>query len=117
MSSALRKAAQQALEALILAPTIKVWTSDDDYCEQESPECKAAITALRAALAEPEPDDPAIHFCHRFAILMECMVLSNDSNLDKYWDEAHALLDGYNSARDKWMEAQGQPYVSGFGKD
>ena len=50
----LRKAAQQALEVLILAPTIKVWTSDDDYCEQESPECKAAITALRTALAEPE---------------------------------------------------------------
>jgi hypothetical protein len=52
----LRKAAQQALEVLILAPTIKVWTSDDDYCEQESPECKAAITALRAALAEPEQE-------------------------------------------------------------
>ena len=61
--------------------------------------------------------DPASHFCHRFAILMECMLLSNDINLDRYWDEAHALLDEYNSARDKWMEAQGQPYVSGFGKD
>tara|TARA_R110000868_G_scaffold284131_1_gene544608 strand:+ start:869 stop:1177 length:309 start_codon:yes stop_codon:yes gene_type:complete len=71
--------------------------------------CNAHIKALES--------DPAIHFCHRFAILMECMVLSNDSNLDKYWDEAHALLDGYNSARDKWMEAQGQPDVSGFGKD
>ena len=54
MSSALRQAAQQALEVLILAPTIKVWTSDDDYCEQESPECKAAITALRAALDWPD---------------------------------------------------------------
>lgn len=62
-------------------------------------------------------NDPAIHFCHRFAILMEGMLLSNDINLDKYWDEAHTLLDEYNSARDKWMEAQGQPYVSGFGKD
>lgn len=61
--------------------------------------------------------DPAIHFCHRFAILMESMLLTNDVNLDKYWDEAHALLDEYNSARDKWMEAHGQPYVSGFGKD
>lgn len=71
----------------------------------------------QAALAEPQIDDPAIHFCHRFAILMECMLLSNDINLDKYWDEAHALLDGYNAARDKWMEAQGQPYVSVFGKD
>lgn len=61
--------------------------------------------------------DPAIHFCHRFAILMECMVLTNDVDLDKYWDEVHALLDEYNTARDKWMEEQGQPYVSGFGKD
>lgn len=61
--------------------------------------------------------DPASHFCHRFAILMECMMLTEDVTLDKYWDEAHALLDEYNSARDKWMEAQGQPYVSGFGKD
>lgn len=61
--------------------------------------------------------DPAIHFCHRFAILMESMLLSNDSNLNTYWDAAHALLDEYKAARDKWMEAQGQPYVSGFGKD
>lgn len=71
--------------------------------------CNAYIKALES--------DPAIHFCHRFAILMECMMLTNDVDLDRYWDEAHALLDGYNAARDKWMEAQGQPYVSGFGKD
>ncbi len=102
----LREAAQQALEAMDYMLNNGEW-----YQAQERAD------ALRAALAEPEYDDPAIHFCHRFAILMECMVLSNDSNLDKYWDEAHALLDGYNSARDKWMEAHGQPYVSGFGKD
>ena len=59
--------------------------------------------------------DPASHFCHRFAILMESMLLTKDIN--GYWDEAHTLLHEYNSARDKWMEAQGQPYVSGFGKD
>ena len=64
-------------------------------------------------LAQPE-SDPAIHYCHRFAILMECVMLGG---VDKYWHEAHALLDEYNSARDKWMEAHGQPYVSGFGKD
>ena len=61
--------------------------------------------------------DPASHFCHRFALLMESMLLTEDVSLDKYWGEAHALLDEYNAARDKWMEAQGQPYVSGFGKD
>ena len=103
--SNLREAAQQALEAL------------EDPWKAGAEGVADAITALKAALAEPQIEDPAIHFCHRFAILMECMVLSNDSNLDKYWDEAHALLDGYNAARDKWMEAQGQPYVSGFGKD
>ena len=100
----LRTAAQQALEAL---------EGGADSWQLVGP----AIDALKAALAEPQIDDPAIHFCHRFAILMECMLLSNDINLNKYWDEAHALLDEYNSARDKWMEAQGQPYVSGFGKD
>lgn len=59
-------------------------------------------------------EDPAIHFCHRFAILMECVMLGG---VDKYWDEMGTLLDEYHKARDTWAEAQGQPYVSGFGKD
>ena len=109
----LRTAAQQALEALRTG----VRSINHLGGTKEAVPLHEAITALKAALAEPEPDDPASHFCHRFAILMESMLLTNDSNLDKYWDEAHALLDEYNSARDKWMEAQGQPYVSGFGKD
>lgn len=104
--SNLREAAQQALEAYEKSQRWPFGVRPDKE-----------FAALRAALAEPQIEDPAIHFCHRFAILMECMMLSNDSNLDRYWDEAHALLDGYNAARDKWMEAQGQPYVSGFGKD
>ena len=57
--------------------------------------------------------DPAYDYCHRLAIMLECMAL----NADKNWDAACALLDEYNAARDKWAEAQGQPYVSGFGKD
>jgi len=101
----LRTAAQQALVALE-----NPWAVGPEGVAN-------AITALRAALAEPEPDDPASHFCHRFAILMESMLLTEDVNLNRYWDVAHALLDEYNAARDKWMEAQGQPYVSGFGKD
>ena len=116
----LREAAQQALDALngVLdtygEPLDLLSISGGTY---EALQCRDAITHLRTALAEPQIDDPASHFCHRFAILMECMLLSNDINLDKYWDVAHALLDEYNSARDKRMEAQGQPYVSGFGKD
>jgi hypothetical protein len=58
--------------------------------------------------------DPALHFCHRFAILMECVMLGG---VDKYWDEMGTLLDEYHKARDAWATAQGQPYVSGFGKD
>lgn len=57
--------------------------------------------------------DPAYEYCHRLAIMLECMAL----NADKNFDAACALLDEYNAARDKWAEAQGQPYVSGFGKD
>ena len=61
--------------------------------------------------------DPSSHFCHRFAILLECMVITNAVTLDSYWQEVHVLLNEYHEARDKWMEAQGQPYVSGFGRD
>ena len=74
------------------------WVSETwDQCQQ-------------AAWAE----DPAIHYCHRFAILMECVMLGG---ADKYWDEMGTLLDEYHKARDAWMTAHGQPYVSGFGKD
>ncbi len=58
--------------------------------------------------------DPALHFCHRFAILMECVMLGG---VDKHWDEMGTLLDEYNKALDTWAVAHGQPYVSGFGKD
>jgi len=49
----LREAAQQALDVL-QTPTIKTWTGDDDYIERDHPEREAAITNLRAALAEPD---------------------------------------------------------------
>lgn len=61
-----------------------------------------------------ELNDPAVTYCHRFAILMECVMLGG---VDKYWDEMGTLLDEYHKARDAWMTAHGQPYVSGFGKD
>ena len=59
--------------------------------------------------------DPALAFCHRFAVLMECMVLPNKQ--DPYWAEANNLLAEYNEAQHKWREAMGEPYGSGFGKD
>lgn len=59
--------------------------------------------------------DPALEFCHRFAVLMECMLLADDAN--KYWHEATHLLHDYHEADHKWREAMGEPYVSGFGKD
>jgi len=57
--------------------------------------------------------DPDYDYCHRLAILLECMTLDSHRS----FDDACALLDEYYAARDKWAEAQGQPYVSGFGKD
>ncbi len=105
---------------------------------QASPIAREAAEALRQALAQPEQEpvklswadigvtslplrplememnDPAVTYCHRFAILMECVMLGG---ADKYWDEMGTLLDEYHKARDAWAEAHGQPYVSGFGKD
>lgn len=49
----LREAAKMALEALLLS-TPKPRQSDDDYAEQGWKEHKAAITALRAALADTQ---------------------------------------------------------------
>ena len=49
----LRQAAQQALEALTLSIP-KPRPADDDYAELGWKEHNAAITALRAALAEPQ---------------------------------------------------------------
>jgi hypothetical protein len=65
------------------------------------------LAALRA--------DPAYEFCHRFVVLMECMVLSNKQ--DSYWAEATALLSEYEGANNSWRLSMGEPYVSGFGKD
>ena len=59
--------------------------------------------------------DPAIHFAHRFAVVLECMVHSEYPN--DYWTEATTLLSEYHEAQDKWREMMGEPYVSGFGKD
>lgn len=93
-----------------------------DECEQSAEEWlqevetrKQAAAELRRLHDENEAlrSDPAYDYCHRLAIMLECMTL----NADKNFDAACALLDEYNAARDKWAEAQGQPYVSGFGKD
>ena len=59
-------------------------------------------------------EDPALHYCHRFAILMECVMLGG---VDKYWDEMGTLLDEYHKAQEWWRHQMGEPYVSGFGKD
>lgn len=79
-------------------PTIAAWHRQDELRQE--------LQSMRS--------DPAIHYCHRFAILMECVMLGG---VDKYWDEMGTLLDEYHKARDAWMTAHGQPYVSGFGKD
>ena len=86
--------------------------------EQAQPELEQAMTDAiiggTGVMLGDKRIDPAIHYCHRFAILMECVMLGG---VDKYWDEMGTLLDEYHKARDTWAEAHGQPYVSGFGKD
>jgi uncharacterized protein with von Willebrand factor type A (vWA) domain len=54
--------------------------------------------------------DPGNRYAHRLAIELECALLAPE--------QANAgLLDEYHTAVREWMEANGQPYVSGFGKD
>lgn len=60
--TALRTAAQQALEALKFS-TPNPRSIDDDYAEQGWKEHNAAIIALRAALAQPVP-----HGCHVYLL-------------------------------------------------
>ncbi len=57
--------------------------------------------------------DPALEYAHRLAIMLECMM----HNPVETWNDAGALLDEYRYAVMLWNEANGQPYVSGFGKD
>ncbi len=54
--------------------------------------------------------DPGNRYAHRLAIELECALLAPEQ-------ANAALLDEYHNAVREWMEANGQPYVSGFGKD
>jgi hypothetical protein len=55
--------------------------------------------------------DPGNRYAHRLAIELECAILAPEQTC------ASTLLDEYHTAVREWMEANGQPYVSGFGKD
>lgn len=78
------------------------------YCDR--PEC---VKAQRDELREEVMllrGDPGNRYAHRLAIELECALLAPEqANV--------ALLDEYHTAVRDWMEANGQPYVSGFGKD
>jgi hypothetical protein len=87
-------------------------TEQWEHDEQRAMEME--IEKLRERVRELS-SDPALEFCHRFAVLMECMQLSDDAN--QYWYEATQLLADYREADHKWRESMGEPYVSGFGKD
>lgn len=54
--------------------------------------------------------DPGNRYAHRLAIELECALLAPEQI-------NASLLDEYHTAVREWMEANGQPYVSGFGKD
>ena len=72
------------------------------------------LAAAQQRIAELE-SDPAVHFAHRFAVVLECIIHSEFPN--EFWSEATLLLSEYHEAQGKWREAMGEPYVSGFGKD
>ena len=74
-----------------------------------------ALARIRGERIKEIEADPALAFCHRFAVLMECMVLSDKK--DPYWTEATTLLSEYEGANNSWRLSMGEPYVSGFGKN
>ena len=57
--------------------------------------------------------DPGHRFAARLALLLECMMLDSHG----HFNEAGSLLDEYKQARQEYHEKNGEPYVSGFGKD
>ena len=73
-----------------------------DTCHRQAQE----IALLRS--------DPSGEYAHRLAIMLECALMSQTAGT---WDEAYEALDQYRKAVQQWHEAQGEPYVSGFGKD
>lgn len=73
-----------------------------DTCHRQAQE----IALLRS--------DPSGEYAHRLAIMLECALMSQTAGT---WDEAYETLDQYRKAIQEWHEAQGEPYVSGFGKD
>lgn len=78
------------------------------YCDR--PDC---VKAQRDELREEVMllrGDPGNRYAHRMAIELECALLAPEQ-------ANTALLDEYHTAVREWMEANGQPYVSGFGKD
>jgi len=92
-------------EALRLAEMLETeWPEDCDT--------NAAAAELRRLHEEVMllRGDPGNRYAHRLAIELECALLAPEQ-------ANAALLDEYHTAVREWMEANGQPYVSGFGKD
>ena len=94
-------------EALRLATVLenKLGGASDEDIEQAAAELRRLheeVTLLRG--------DPGNRYAHRLAIELECALLAPEQ-------ANAALLDEYHTAVREWMEANGQPYVSGFGKD
>ncbi len=98
----------------IIEAAKQVWSAGDMYIGPSVESLEAFTEPLLKRIEELE-SDPAIHFAHRFAVVLECMVHSEYPN--DYWTEATTLLSEYHEAQDKWREMMGEPYVSGFGKD
>jgi hypothetical protein len=80
------------------------------WAKQEKSSLADALYELMKEELQVLRGDPGNRYAHRLAIELECALLAPE--------QANAgLLDEYHTAVREWMEANGQPYVSGFGKD
>lgn len=122
----LRIAVQQALEHIELAqkrPTIlgMMVSLDDAGKVLQAALDEDTEQILLEMLETPNPGfllveekpDPAIHFCHRFRIMLECALLDNTNQC---WAEAHSLIEEYETAMREWRGDEA-PHISPLGKE
>ena len=103
----LREAAQQALEDICGAKLCEINSMSSRH--EMLRLMDSAITALRAALAEPVAWTDADADAARLALELECLLLDTKDTaaLSRWWDSAHEALELHRRRLDVIKAAEG----------